>query len=279
MNKSHDVSFALVFNKLFMSKAKRTLLELRKIGSWKGHVLIIISDNLSEDEVKKYLNDSNITVLSYPMIDRTEAIEAIKARPFLNSNNGSEINKTFQYHKLYLFHPKTLSVAKKIIYIDCGMKFFNPVQPLLDIKLGRYLYANSDSFPYYEWMLRDQFESRYYEQEMAKMKNEFEIDIDYFQSTFMIYKTQSIPMEAFEKMLSLSKKFPNSRTNDQAIMNLFFNSKLKIWKQFPLMSGDSYTYDFYDRGEAFPHHYIMLKYPKKSNIFQRIKKYIYLKYF
>ena len=101
----------------------------------------------------------------------------------------------------------------------------------------------------------------------------------YFQSTFMIFKTKSIPLEAFDTMLSLSKKFSNSRTNDQGIMNLYFNSQLKIWKQFPMMSGDNYTYDFTDRGQAFPHHYIMLKYPKKSNLYQRIKKYIYLKYF
>ena len=277
-HKSYDKVFALVFNRHFMVKAKRTLLELRKIGLWDGHVLIIIPDNLSEDEVKKYLNDSNISVFSYPMIDRTEAIETIKARPFLNSD-GREINKTFQYHKLYLFHPKTLNMAKKIVYIDCGMSFFNHVQPLLNIKLGKYLYANSDSFPYYERMLRGQFESRYYEEEMAKMEKDFELDIDYFQTTFMIYKTQSIPIDAFDIMLSLSKKFPNSKTNEQGIMNLYFTSKLKIWKQLPLMSGDKYTYDFYDRGKAFPHHYIMLKYYRKSNLVQRIKKYIYLKYF
>ena len=88
--------------------------------------------------------------------------------------NRCNINKKFQWHKLYLFN-SYFKQWKYIFYIDCGMNIYKEIQPLIDCKKENILLAHSDAYPSYKWKLSRQLD---------ETNNEyFEIKNDWFKNT------------------------------------------------------------------------------------------------
>jgi hypothetical protein len=110
------------------------------------------------------------------------------------------------------------------------------------------LLAHSDAYPTYQWKLSCQFLE----------DTHFHLDIDYFQSTIMLFDTSIIEDDTFQQLYELTEKYPISTTNDQGILNLYFNCIKKKWKQIVLQDETTYYYDFCVRNSDKP--YIMTKY-------------------
>jgi hypothetical protein len=141
------------------------------------------------------------------------------------------------------------------LYLDCGIRIFKPIQPLLDCWEENSLLAHSDAHPTYEWKLQNQFInlSPY----IDKLRSEYDLSVDYPQTTIMLYDTNILDSFTEQNLYNLMLQYPNSMTNDQGIVALYFTNIQKCWKQIPLGNDSMNFYDYMDRGNGKP--YIMLK--------------------
>jgi hypothetical protein len=135
------------------------------------------------------------------------------------------------------------------------MTIFSDITPLLDTKKEGKFLAHSDAFPFYTWKLHTQFEHMdpYY----ADMSSKYNMNIDYCQTGIMLFDTNIIQDDTFDKLYDLSLKYPISKTNEQGIIALYYTSIHPIWEQITIGNSDMRFYDAMPRG---PHYkYIMLK--------------------
>ncbi len=251
---------ALVTNKLYIDKTILTINQIRSVGKYNGIILLLIGDDL-KDCIANYNIDNNLIIKYFEDIDRSEYIEIYKRKPI---SDGREINKIFQWHKLYLFHPWIKENFDKCFYIDAGVKIFKDISKLMNQNCENKLIAHSDSYPTYEWKLSIQFDKIQFSELFNELSYIYNLQIDYFQSTIMLFDTNIISDSTFDDLIFLSKKWINSRTNEQAIMNIYFNCIKKVWSPSLIKDEDTYYYDFFERGNLKCNDYIMLKYPKTN---------------
>lgn len=89
--------------------------------------------------------------------------------------------------------------------------------------------------------------------------SQIKLNIDFFQSGILLFDTNIIKHNTFVELVKLSEEYFISKTNEQGIMNLYFNSKLKIWKQIQVKDDTTFFYDMWERPKYKKHDYIMLK--------------------
>lgn len=63
----------------------------------------------------------------------------------------------------------------------------------------------------------------------------------------MLYDTNIINEYTFSDLYSLALKYTISKTNEQGIMNLYFNCEKKLWKQLQLSNSETNFYDYCSR--------------------------------
>jgi len=253
-----EIVIILVFNKAYLSKAKFTINQIRNIGKYSGDIVCLISTDLLNDiNIVENLSN-NIIVKYFPEIDRNEIIEKLKQKPI---GDGREISKTVQWNKLFLFK-NYFKFWKHCFYIDAGMHIFKPMDKILNLDCKNKLLAHSDAYPTYQWVLDCQFNHNQFPEIYYNLILNYDLSIDYFQSGIMLYDTNIIEDNTFNDLVELSKKYFISRTNEQGILNLYFNSDKKIWKQIEIKDNETYYYDYWNRNNLKAEDYIMLKYPK-----------------
>ena len=238
--------FCCVFvsNKKYFDIFKKTCHELIINGKYQGDICLVIGDDLRENKVLNcdLIKKNKISIKYFPDIKFTSE--------FLRINNnvrtdGRNILKKFQWHKLYLFN----SYFKKwnyIFYLDCGMKIHKDIKPILEEAVENTLFAHSDAYPNYEWKLLNQFDHTNIDY-FSKLNDNYQLNIDYFQSGILLYDTEIIHENTFNDLYQLSLNYPISKTNEQGIMNLYFNCKHNLWKQIPLQNSETKYYDYCSR--------------------------------
>jgi len=248
------MSLCVVFvcNKKYLPKFINTLHLLRTNGQYNGEVLLIIGDDLKKQE-SELKNKYNIKVKCFPdIIFDKEFINNFKTlnRP------GHWVGKIFQYHKFYLFDIY-LKQWDYILYLDCGINILRPIQPILDSKKKNKLLAHNDAYPTYigKWKLSIQFDNNHHL--FKKLEKEYNLNINYFQTTILLYDTNIINENTYNDLFKLANKYPISRTNDQGIIALFYTTINKKWEQLQIQDETQYYYDYMKRNNNKP--YIMHK--------------------
>lgn len=244
----------LISNANFLEKTKNTIKQIRQIGRYTDDIVILVGEDL------KNLSgfDDKVIVKYFPEIDRTKEIELFKKMPI---SDGREVHKVFQFHKIHCFDVY-FKQWDKCLYMDAGMQIFKELDKILNLECDNKVLAHSDAYPTYEWTLKVQFNSNIFPELYKELENNYNLDVDYFQSGVMLYDTKIISESIKDKLLTLANKYINSKTNEQAIMNLLFNCELKIWSPLPLKDDETYYYDYWERNNLKYYDYIMLKYPK-----------------
>lgn len=236
-----DFCVILVFNKLYLSKAFNTIQQLRKVGLYDGDIVCLFSSDL-KNRLRNVENESTIA----------------KYFPETNLSKNKKVHKAFQFHKFYCFHTWFKEKYKKCFYIDVGSNIFKPIDKIINLDCSNKLLAHSDSYPEHKWKLFNQFDEN---SEIFKILNTtYDLNKDYFQSTIMLYDTSIIKEDTFEKLVQLANTYPISKTNDQGILNLYFNGLFGYWKQIKIKDKETYYYDFWERDGLTKDNYIMLKY-------------------
>jgi len=264
-----------VSNRLYLKRCVRTILELRLFGGYRGDIVVIVGDDL-----KKYVElletiPLQLLIKYFPDIERSGQISQIMGRA---GSSGTEITKGFQYHKLYLFHV-WLKNWDRVLYIDSGMRIFNKIQPILDLKTDESLIAHSDSFPEHITSLISQFNVEGFPNTESFVLKVGAIYQDYFQTGVLLYDTKIIDESTFNQLNQFLDEFPNSKTNDQGIVNLWALQK-RIWRRLPTEKiGKHYLYDYWERGKNKSFDYLMLKYPQTEGLIPRLCKRLIFEFF
>jgi hypothetical protein len=89
------------------------------------------------------------------------------------------------------------------------------------------------------------------------LKNTYDLNIDYFQTTMMLYDTKIIKENTFNDLYDLTLEYPISTTNEQGIMALYFTNIEPRFKQIRTRNEYIYFYDYLKRDST--KEYIMLK--------------------
>lgn len=232
--------------------------QLVTVGKYSGPICLIIDDSLIGRNILNHpvIVENKVIVKHFPTIVFPDwfinFIEKIQRPPGLFEKAMIVLHK---YHIFNVFFKQW----NYILYIDTGAAFFNPIQPLLDTKLPGTLLAHSNVYPTYSNDMNLEFSpiSPYIE----KMKSNYDLHVDYPQSTLMLYDTSIITDTTFDELYNLTLEYPISINSEQGIMALYFVHVRKLWKQLPLRDDKILFYDFHRRNGRPKTDYIVLKYP------------------
>lgn len=238
----------------YFDKFLYTLNGLVTDGKYTGDICLVIGDDLVNNECLSHplLTENKVIIKHFPNIvlpwEFMNVALRLKRPPHW-------IRKRFQFHKLNLFNT-WFKQWNYIYYLDCGITIFSDISPMLKCAKKDKLVAHSDAYDSYVWKLNTQFDMTMnpYATDLA---NNFNIHCDYFQTTIMFYDTSIIHDDTFTKLYSLMLRFPNTITNDQGIIALYFTNIVPTFEQIAIRDESTYYYDYLRRVKGVP--YIMLK--------------------
>jgi len=252
MNKNSCVVF--ICNKAYFNKFIYTCNQLITNGQYKDQICLVVGDDLNNDKLLDcdIIKNNNIIIKYFPDIQFPNDFLSINNN--INSD-GRHLTKKFQWHKLHLFNT-FFRQWNSIFYLDCGITIFSDISPIINEVTENTLLAHSDAYPSYEWKLHQQFDKTNTEY-FIKLNNTYNLNIDYFQTTMMLYDTKIIQHDTYDKLFKLSLEYPISRTNEQAIISLYFTTIQPLYKQIKTHDKHIYFYDYLSRNNNTK--YIMLK--------------------
>jgi hypothetical protein len=251
-----NICVVFLCDKAYFHKFIYTCNQLLTNGNYKGNICLVIGDDLNNDDLLKdeIIIKNNILVKYFPNIQFPQHFLDVQ----YHINRPSHWNqKMFQYHKLHLFNT-FFKQWDYIFYLDCGITIFTDIDPMIQECKSNTLLAHSDSYPTYQWKLHDQFDknnSIYY----TKLNNTYKLNIDYFQTTIMLYDTNIIQENTHDEILHLLLQYPISITNDQGIIALYFTNIRPLFQQIKTNNYETFFYDYMARNEKYKNNYVMLK--------------------
>lgn len=251
MNK--DICVVLLCDNLYFDQMIQTLSQLKSVGEYTGDVCLIIGDDLLNSDKLNHPLLNGVTIKHFENIQFSE--------DFLNKFYSIKrekywCDKKFQYHKLHLFN-KFFKQWDYVFYIDSGIKIMHPIQPIIDSKKENKLLAHSDAYHTYVWKLKVQFDSE--DSSFESLSKKFNLDIDYPQTTIMLYDTNIIDDDTYKNILELTEEVKISRTNDQGMLALYFTNINPCWEQITMENENTWFYDYLLRPHKRQKPHIMLK--------------------
>ena len=249
------INLCVVFlcDKAYFNKFVNTCNQLITRGKYKGDICLVIGDDLHNDKMLDcdIIKNNNITIKYFPNITFTKEFLEVNNR--INTD-GRHITKKFQWHKLHLFNI-FFKNWEYIFYLDCGLTIFSDISPIINQVQEHTLLAHSDAYPVYEWRLYTQFDKTH--PMFTSLNDTYDLNIDYFQTTMMLYDTKIIKENTFNELYDLTLEYPISTTNEQGIMALYFTNIEPRFKQIRTRNENIYFYDYLKRDQT--KEYIMLK--------------------
>jgi hypothetical protein len=249
-----DICLVFLCDKAYFNKFIYTCNQLIDNGKYKGNICLVVGDDLHDNELLNcdIIKNNNIIVKYFPNISFSNDFIDIQRK----MNRPSHwFQKLFQFHKLHLFNT-FFKQWDYIFYLDCGINIFSDISPIINEITENTLLAHSDAYPTYEWKLHNQFDKNSIEY-FSKLAAKYDLNIDYFQTTIMLYDTKIIEENTYTELLKLLIEYPISITNDQGLIALYFTNIKPYFKQIKTNDETSYFYDYLSRSDY--HNYIMLK--------------------
>jgi hypothetical protein len=249
-----DRCVVFLCDKAYFNKFIYTCNQLITNGKYNGNICLVVGDDLNNDKMLEcdIIKNNNIIIKYFPNIKFSNNFENIQKK----MNRASYwFQKKFQFHKLHLFNT-FFKQWNYIFYLDCGITIFSDISPIINECSENTLLAHSDAYPTYEWKLHNQFDKTNIEY-FTKLNNKYNLNIDYFQTTIMLYDTKIIQNDTYDNILNLLIEYPICITNDQAIIALYFTNIQPLFKQIKTHNEHIYFYDYMSRNKN--NNYIMLK--------------------
>tara|TARA_Y100000389_G_scaffold204655_1_gene258620 strand:- start:10769 stop:11518 length:750 start_codon:yes stop_codon:yes gene_type:complete len=242
-----------ICNQKYLQKFLTTYNNLRNNGKYNGDVLLIVGNDLKdykkEGLIVKYFPDIEFPKETYDSLTKVKTCD------------GRNINKYFQWHKLYIFDVY-LKQWDVVFYIDAGMKIMNDIRPILNSFKKEKLLAHDDAmidgeYHYDKMRLKNVFDEKF-TKEYEKLNENYDLTSHYFQTGIMLFDTNIIEENTFKELYELVIKYPITKTNEQGIMDLYFTKIRPLWEQIPTKNKEIYFYDYCKRRSN--RKYIMVKY-------------------
>ena len=242
----------LLTNAAYSQQCLMTIHGCRTVGNYKGDIVVLTDADLSDDFLKY-----GVIVKKYDPIDIQPILSKIAERPFVDTD-GREISKQIQWQKLNIFHTY-FKQWRKIFYMDAGMHVFGDINIFFELIQPRLILAHCDDFPEYTTKLAGQFNRLSYPEVYAELAGNYNLNRPCFQTGIMLFYSSIIQPDTISEIMNLAYKYHISRTNEQGILNLYFQDKLI---QVPIFRGGKFLYDYWERFGNTRGRYILLKYPR-----------------
>ena len=265
-NIKEDTVFTLVTDLKYFPKAKRTIIDLRSKGNWRGPIALITIDfDLNENFADFY----DILEVKFDTIDKTQILQLIGPNGFSNSDKR-ELNKLNQWEKLHIFDD-FFAQWQRIIYLDAGMRVLDDVKYLLEVEYKGAIVAHQDGkiSPHLEFRTQISDDNQ---ELVAKLCAEYGSDIlqsNHMLNCMWIYDTDILKICNKSQMIEAMNKWPLCKTNEMTIMNLLLHFKYKLWKKIPQKASNGKN--LFDWSEVITSNnvtwrdYCLIKYPVTIN--------------
>jgi hypothetical protein len=247
-------------------RAEKTLEGIRTIGGWTETLVWIALDFEPEEN---FVRRWNLRVLPRSRIDMSWLWEIRQRHPFKTCDDR-ETKKLIQFSKWRVFDPY-FKKWESLLYIDSGMRIVHPIAPLFDLDHKDRFLAPDDRYPYDD--PKKTFDIQWDAEGMPEVYNDLVFYTHrlrpdwlrkegYFLNCVWLMDTALIKKDTQDELMRLAMRFPISKTNEMAIMNLYFHDS---WKDFPKeTSSGKISFDWSERGHHPTTDYILLKYPIRS---------------
>lgn len=251
---TNNICTVLVTNDAFFDKLIQTLNSILSY-EYQGDICIVIGDDLLNSDKLNHplLKLKNIIIKYFPDITFTEEFNN---KFYSMPRDIYWSQKKFQYHKLNIFNT-FFKQWEYIFYIDAGMKIYSSIMPIINAKKPDKFLAHSDAYPDYNYNLKIQFISD--DPTFNKLAKKYNFDIDFPQTTIMLYDTSIIDTNTFTDLVELAEECKISKTNDQGILALYFTNIKPCWEQIQLENESNWFYDYLLRPNKTNKPHIMLK--------------------
>jgi hypothetical protein len=251
-------------NEPYIDRALQTIVQARTVGEWHDDIVLLGPESLlAYKGVVDRLQQLDVRFVSIPF----QEVKSVKS--FWDMHKDHENYEYIQshpyiYQKLFVFH--SLFKAWDIVfYLDSGCVIQGSLQRIKNTCTPRhFLYAHSDSYPFYNYRSLDcQFCLEIAEPRLKEaMEATYPLDIDYFQSTLMIYNTKILEENTLERLFQLAEQYPMSTRMDQGILNLYWTCERKLWRQIPLQDEEGFLYNYLEINGCKTAQYLILKVPR-----------------
>lgn len=238
-------------------RAVMTLEQVRTKGKWIGDIVWIALDFTPN---KEFILKWRIRVLERHAYDMSWLWKLRQQYPF-QGTDGRETSKLIQFSKWRVFDYE-LKRYKYILYLDTGMHIYKPISPLLEMAQDNMFIAPDDRFPFDDpsKSFRQQWDQTSMSEVYQQLQQEYTVLLEngsYFLNCLWLMDSRLIQPDTQQHLLALARRFPISRTNEMALMNLHFSN---VWKPLPERTLDGQRiFDWTQR--QFIEDYMMLKYP------------------
>lgn len=244
--KAMSTAFVTLTDQSYFTRAIRTIQELMDAGEWKGDIILIAVDfDPNPAQLQK-----NVIVYRTSHICTDRLVEAFQKHPLRPMPDNRHTGKLYQWDKLQVFKP-FFKFWKRIVFLDAGIRIFNPVQPLLDLEWKGKFLAPDDSDPYDNGSrFRVQLDLEANPRVNEKLFSEFPssiLDEHYFLNCMFLFDTALLESVTFEEMVQAMNDYPICMCNEMGILNLLFTFKLGVWQPFPQKVGDKYIFGWSER--------------------------------
>ena len=238
---TNNTVFVLVTDVQYLSKAKRTIIDLRSKGCWQGDIVTI---PLSGVEIGKTFSEFyNVLTPHFPEIkEKYKLAEVMNHTGFTDTIDGREITKLNQWEKLHVFDPYFMQ-WKRVVFLDAGLRVLDNVHDsILKLDSTDCFMAPDDGGNFIPTPNPDKL----FETQISK--SDFTLLLDtlnqfggikilreaYFLNCIWIYDTSLLHKISLKKeMIAGMLAYPVCKTNEMTIMNLFIHFKYRLWKPFP----------------------------------------------
>lgn len=216
---------------------------LRINGNYKGDV-IILTNHLNPTFFITFLkNYKHIHILRFRKIKFSRST----CNKYLSLDTNNQPNrfkyKNFQWFKLNLFHQK-LKKWQKILYLDINLTIHEDINDFISIDVKNKFLAKADGYPEYKRNLSSQFDMN--KPESASLSKNFDLnDNRYFQTGLLFYDTNIIESNTIKDILKIANQYPLSITNEQGILNLYFQKRKNIYKELPEYLNEEIIYYYW----------------------------------
>jgi hypothetical protein len=260
------MKWVLVFvaNEPYVGRAFQSISSARTIGEWRDDIILMGPESLLQLlPFQQSLTQYEVQFVAIPFCP-VNSVQPFWDQHKTHENYDYIKTHPYIYQKFFAFH--TMFKAWDVVfYMDSGCVIQGPLERMKTMCTPRnFLYAHSDSYPFYTYRSLDcQFR---FELADASIKQELEsrhnLDIDYFQSTLMIYNTKILEDSTIKRLFELAEKYPMSVRMDQGILNLYWTCERKLWRQMPLQDEVGFLYNFLELKGCKTKDYLILKYPR-----------------
>lgn len=217
----------------YFEKAKRTIIDCRTRGQWKGDIVLI---TINFEAPKNWLDFYNVTAKKFNHIDTRPLLKQYEKCPLRTINDERHLLKMIQWDKFYVFH-EYFKAWKKVIFFDAGLRIFDSIEFIDCIDCKNKIVVPDDA-PDYD---NDKRFERIIElgtnlEAENKLFNTFSRSIlheRYFLNCIWVYDTVLLETITFDELVQAMNEYPICRCNEMTIMNLIFAYRHKVWSPFP----------------------------------------------